>query len=60
MSFEVAYTTAEGDKIRDLLKQNPDIQHLLPEIQFIGNKTNDYEALKFLQEHIAYHIKHTK
>lgn len=55
MSFEIELTTDEGNEIRRLLKENPNLKHLLPEIQFIGSNTNDIRALEFLQQRIEFH-----
>ena len=56
MSFSVAYTTAKGREIRKILEENPDLRHLLPEIQFIGDNMDDKKALNFLNERLVVHL----
>lgn len=57
MSESIPYTCETGNQIRALFKDYPELRHLITEVQFIGSNTNDEEALKFLQERIAFHRK---
>ena len=56
MQKSIAYTSVEGVEITNLLNQNPNIQHLLPEIQFISDSMGAKKALLFLHQRLDIHL----